>query len=199
MATKTIPQTRVAVTIPPLRIQNFELKLIGDSPLICHNWSDKARKQILDKQMKKASTGREAKDPERDFAASLYPLGNDRFGFPSIAFKSAVVDACSHVSDLTKVQARGAFHIDGEFVEIHGKPTPREDMVRVGMGAADIRFRGEFKKWSATLTVRYNADVLSVEQIVNLFNVAGFAIGIGSWRPQRDGVFGLFHVDAKGR
>jgi hypothetical protein len=54
-------------------------------------------------------------------------------------------------------------------------------MVRVGMGTADIRYRGEFKTWSATVTVRYNARVLSADQVVNLFNTAGFAVGVGEW------------------
>jgi hypothetical protein len=29
---------------------------------------------------------------------------------------------------------------------------------------------------------------------VNLFNVAGFAVGVGEWRPERDGSNGMFHV-----
>jgi hypothetical protein len=68
-------------------------------------------------------------------------------------------------------------------------------MVRVGMGTADIRFRGEFREWRTRLTVRYNARVLSDEQIVNLFNTAGFAVGIGEWRSEKDGSYGLFHVE----
>jgi hypothetical protein len=67
-------------------------------------------------------------------------------------------------------------------------------MVRIAMGTADIRYRGEFKDWSCTLRLSYNANVLSPEQIVNLFNVAGYAIGVGEWRPARDGSFGRFRV-----
>lgn len=63
------------------------------------------------------------------------------------------------------------------------------------MGTADIRYRGEFPEWSTEITLRYNANVLSPEQVANLFNVAGFAVGVGEWRPQRDGSFGMFHVE----
>ena len=94
-----------------------------------------------------------------------------------MAFKSAAVDACSHVSEITKVEARGAFHIDGELLKIEGTPTMREDMVRIGMGTADLRYRGEFKQWKTTFKIRYNKNVLSIEQIMLLFNTAGFAIG----------------------
>lgn len=180
--------------IPPLDIQTIRLTVVGDSSLICHQWSEKAKNEMLDKQMKRAKQAKAAKSPEDDYASSLYRIDGGGFGFPAVAFKTAAVDACSHVAAITKVEARGAFHIIGEMVRINGEPSPREDMVRVGMGTADIRYRGEFKKWSATLDVRYNANVLSAEQIVNLFNVAGFAIGVGEWRPQRDGSFGMFHV-----
>lgn len=195
MNSKTTTHNEQEVTIPPIQIQTAKIRLVGDSPLICHAWSSKAKKEMLDKQMKKAKTAKEAKDPQRDYEESLYRLPNGKCGFPVVAFKSAAVDACSHVADITKVEARGAFHISGELAEIKGEPTMREDMVRIGMGTADIRFRGQFLEWETELTVRYNSSVLSIEQIVNLFNTAGFAIGVGEWRPQKDGSFGMFHVE----
>lgn len=191
---KAAPADVQAVTIPPMNVQTAIVTLVGESPLICHKWSEKAKKEMLGKQMKLAKGAKEAKDPERDYRESLYDHPDGGYGFPAVAFKSAAVDACSHVADITKVEARGAFHIIGELVKIEGKPSPREDMVRVGMGTADIRYRGEFRDWRAKLTVRYNANVLSLEQIVNLFNTAGFAIGVGEWRPQKDGSFGMFRV-----
>jgi hypothetical protein len=184
----------VEIRLPPLNVQHLEITLIGDAPLICHAWSAKAKKQMLDKQMKKAKAAKEAKSPEEDYEASLYPHPDGGYGFPAVAFKSAAVDACSQIDGITKVNARAAFHIIGDMVKIEGEPTPREDMVRIGMGTADIRYRGEFRTWRATVKVRYNVNVLSAEQIVNLFNTAGFGIGVGEWRPQRDGSFGLFHV-----
>jgi GntR family transcriptional regulator len=59
----------------------------------------------------------------------------------------------------------------------------REDMVRVGMGTADIRYRGEFTTWSMDLPIRYNARAVSVEQLVLIFDAGGFGTGIGEWRP----------------
>lgn len=201
------------VSIPAINIQYATISIVGDSPLIVHKWSEKAKKEILDKQMKKAKTkGHDAKDPVRDFIDSLYWLDGEpeekteegfvraiqdgaRFGFPSVAFKASAV-AAGYRSGVTKnlVSMYGAFHIDGEFVEIKGIPEMREDMVRVGMGVADIRYRGEFKEWSATFQVKYNASVISLEQLVNLFNLGGFACGLGEWRPEKGGAFGMYHI-----
>ena len=190
--------THSAISLPRFDLRNIEIKLVGDAPLICHAWSHKAKTEMLNKQMKKAKQAKEAKNPEQDFKDSLYEHPDGGYGFPSVAFKAAAVDACSHVDGITKVEARGAFHIDGDMVKITGKPTMREDMVRIGMGTADIRYRGQFDPWSVLIPIRYNAGVLSAEQIIHLFNVAGFGIGVGEWRPQKDGMFGLFHVSHKG-
>ena len=77
---------------------------------------------------------------------------------------------------------------------IEGKSNMREDMVRIGMGTADVRYRPEFKEWRVKLPIRYNEDAISLDQIVNLFNLGGFGVGIGEWRPEKRGVHGMFHV-----
>lgn len=202
------------VTIPAINIQYATIRVVGDSPLIVHKWSEKAKKEILDKQMKKAKTkGHDAKDPVRDFIESLYWINGEpenkteegfahaiesgaRFGFPSVAFKASAVSA-GYRSGVTrdKVSMNAAFHIDGELVEIKGIPEMREDMVRIGMGTADIRYRGMFSEWSATIQVKYNASAISLEQLVNLINLGGFACGLGEWRPEKGGQFGMFHVE----
>ena len=56
------------------------------------------------------------------------------------------------------------------------------------------RFRPQFDEWSATLEVRYSPEQLTAEQIVQLFNTAGVAIGLGDWRPEFGGNFGMFEV-----
>src|SRR5690349_8272996 len=79
----------VGIELPRLNIGMMEVTLIGDSPLIVHAWSAKAKKEMLDKQMKKAKAAKEAKDPRADFEASMYRLADGGYGFPSVAFKNA--------------------------------------------------------------------------------------------------------------
>jgi hypothetical protein len=192
-------RTETAIVLPRLDVQMIEMTLIGDTPLITHQWSEKSRKEMRDKQTKRATKGREAKDPHAEFEGAIYRLRDGRCGMPAIAFKNAAVTACTSLADVTKVAARQAFHVEGEMVAIDApSPTMREDMVRVGMGTADLRYRPEFSPWRVTLLVKFNAGVLSAEQVLNLFNVAGFAVGVGEWRPERDGNFGRFHVASEG-
>lgn len=208
---KTPKKENIGIEFPVLDLQMMEITLIGDSPLIVHAWSHKAKKEMLDKQTKRAQGAREAKDPKADFEASMYRLSDGGYGFPSVAFKNSAVTAGTSVAGLTKIAARQAFHILGEDADINGafngsksrvnliriegsEPQIREDMVKVGMGTADLRYRAEFSGWHAKILVRFNANVLSPAQILNLLNTAGFAVGVGEWRPEKDGQSGLFHV-----
>lgn len=209
MATKETKE----IIIPAIQIKEIVVHLKGTTPLIMHKWSEKAKREMLEKQMKKAKTkGHDVKDPVRDFIDSLYWLEGEpkektkegfmeaiqngaKFGFPSVAFKASAVSA-GYRSGATKdkVSVNAAFHIDGDMVEIEGTPEMREDMVRVGMGTADIRYRGEFKEWSAKFIVRYNEGAISAEQILNLFQLGGFACGIGEWRPEKGGSNGMYEI-----
>ena len=183
------------VELRAINIRRAVVELVGDSPLIVHAWSAKAKKGMLDKQMKRAKGPKIAKDPERDYEEAFYRMGNGTPGFPTIAFKAAAVAAAGRFSDGMKMtEVRGSFHIEGELVEIIGAPSMREDMVRISMGTADIRYRPEFKVWRVKLPIRYNADAISLEQIVNILNMAGFGVGVGEWRPEKDGLYGMFHV-----
>ena len=208
MATK---KENVAIELPRLDVQMMEITLIGDAPLIVHAWSVKSKREMLAKQTKAPKGPKSAKDPKKDFEESMYRLADGGYGFPSVAFKAAAITAVTSVSGVTKVAARQAFHVVGEGVDQGGafegvqmrqnlariegsKPRMREDMVRVGLGTADLRYRAEFWPWWSTILVRFNGSLLSTAQILNLFNYAGFGCGIGEWRPERDGENGMFHV-----
>ena len=209
MVKKKTNEEATTVEIPALETRVVNIEIVGDSDLICHSWSDKAKKEMLNKQMKKAEKGKDPKDPERDYRESLYwlnadghriPAGsgdpNDHkyFGFPSAAFRLAAVRGCKNVK-IAMTDGRAAFYVMDEFVLIkHKGIDKREDMVRLQKKTADIRYRAAFRDWSATLKVRYNVNCLTVEQIVNLFEQAGFGVGVGEWRPERNGSFGTFHV-----
>lgn len=216
MATKKTSTESVAIEIPQLKLETAVIHVKGDTPLIVHKWSEKAKKEIRDKQMKKATTKKEAKDPVADFIDTLYWLDGEpeektteafekamengaRFGFPATGFKQcAIIGAYRLGADIKTTVAKAAIIIPCEYIEIKGKAvTMREDMVKVGgiSKVADIRYRAQIEDWVADIPVRYASNVMSLEQVINLFNLGGFACGVGEWRNEKNGVFGSFHVE----
>jgi len=195
------------VVLKELNLQTLIIPIVGDTPLVQHRWSEKAKKQIRDKQQKKAASAKGARDPEQEFRDAMYTDGNGGYCFPAIALKCAMVDAATQLGRvLTKTFLRGAFFVFGddkrnEFLKLKSdKPFMREDSVVIGMGTSDLRYRPQFDNWSTEAHVLYNADSISAEQIFNLIDLAGFSNGLGEMRPsQKQGnSFGQFHVARNG-
>lgn len=211
----------MVIEIKPVKIVRVPITIVGDSPLIVHAWSEKAKRMMLEAQMKVAKTkkAREVRDPFAEFMDSMYwmtpkpeestveayeeALANGaKFGFPVTGLKQAAISA-AYRSGSTKDMAsmRGVFYINGkdssELATIEcAKPVMREDMVRIGMGTADLRYRAEFPAWKLHVILTYNDNgVFTLEQIINAINLGGFMCGIGEWRPERDGQNGMYHVE----
>lgn len=211
----------MAIEIRPVKIVKTQLTIVGDSSLIVHAWSEKAKRMMLEAHMKTAKTkkARKARDPFEEFIDSIYWISNKpevktpdgfdaaiaggaKFGFPVTSIKQAAI-AASYRSGSTKDMAslRGVFFINGtdvsDFATIESDyPEMREDMVRVGMGTADLRYRAEFPNWKMKIIVTYNDNgVYTLEHIINAINLGGFMCGIGEWRPERDGQNGMYHVE----
>lgn len=216
------------ISIKPVEILSTDITIVGESPLIVHAWSEKAKKEILDAQQgKKKGKKKDIRNPVEDFIRSLYWLNGmpeipdgatdeeceqifydavnngARFGFPAVAIKKAAVSAAyrqGYTKD--KVSANGTFWLNGvddpEFVVIESDEPPvmREDMVKIGMGTADLRYRGEFKHWKARCRISYIKDgILSLENIINMINLGGFCCGLGEWRMEKGGISGAFRVE----
>lgn len=223
MATK---KTEV-IEIKPIEIAKINIRIVGDTPLIMHAWSEKAKREMLEAQQgAKKGKAKERKSPVVDFINSMYWLTEKpdvdnsmsdeecekrfnnaikkgaKFGFPVTAFKQAAISAAYRLGwSKDKMSLRGVFFIDSDedgMVEIKSDvPEMREDMVKIGMGTADIRYRGEFRNWYADLTISYNANGnYDLNSIINIINAGGYVCGVGEWRPERDGQNGMFHIEA---
>lgn len=210
------------IQIHPIDIKQTKIRIVGDSPLIVHAWSVKAKRQMLEKQMKSTKTkAKESKRPFYDFVNSMYWLtdmpdaptdeeledkfddavkNGAKFGFPVGGIKKAANSAAYRL-DWVKNQTalRGSYFLKTDFddlAEIKGDaPHPREDMVRIQL-TTDIRYRGQFDNWYMDFILSYNANgPISLEQIINCINAGGYSCGIGEWRPEKDGTYGMFHVE----
>ena len=198
----TTTATQATVQLQALRRETALVEIVGTSPLIVHRWTEKAKQQMLDAQQgrKKVKT---AKDPVADYEGSMYRFADGGHGFPTLAFKSATVAGGARTFGksvrMTEMRIALSFIIDGVGVggdaltRITGDPSMREDMVRVGMGPADLRYRAQYVDWSATLRINYLPHMIDIDSIAALVD-AGGSNGVGEWRPEKDGVYGTYQV-----
>ena len=192
-------KAETVVNLKPINIQNLVLTIEGTSPLIQHNWSEKATEQMRLKGTGKKTKDRSARDPESEAKAATYFTADGKFGVPLLAVKSAIIGAAHKDIGIEKTLVRKGLFLRASDPTMVlpmkcSKPVIREDHVRVGMGAADLRYRPQFDEWSVELHCEYDADLLQPGDIANLIDRAGFGVGIGEWRPEKGGEFGRFRV-----
>jgi hypothetical protein len=180
------------IVIPKILPKILEIEIVGTTPLVVCAWSEKARRQMLDKQMKKAKQAKEAKSPEQDYQASRYLSTEGWDGIPAGGMKGCLVNACRAVDGLPMtlakrmvfVRAQGRTAAGQELIRVYGKPEMHEGMVRIDSGGtADIRFRAMFREWSIRLEIEFLANVISAEQVANLIELAGYVEGLCEHRP----------------
>lgn len=197
------------LSIPRPKIQSAVLSLKGISPLIMHKWSAKAIAMLEGSQTGKAKAQKEARRPVEEAYEGAYivPGMEDKddgefgkFYFPAPAFKHAFLYGVAQTSDVRqfpKTKAAGWVFVDADPIIAAEQIRMRTDTGRIGQGTATMIYRLQFDDWTADLPVSYNANAISLEQVVALFDLGGTG-GVGEWRPtspkNKSGDFGRFVV-----
>lgn len=197
------------ITISKIGTETLLVPILGTSPLIVHKFSEKSKRQMLD-AMQGRKAPKEPKDPEREFRDAAYRLDDGGYGFPAIALKSATVSAARFFDkSVTMVGLRQTIFVGGEFSKAEGQmmlrivgpdgkpiePEMREDVVRVGNGGTDLRYRPAFNEWSVVAPITYVKSMLTRDSVLSLVEAGGLGVGIGEWRPEKKGDCGTYIID----
>ena len=177
-----------------------------------HKFSEKARKQMMEAMSnkspdRKTKASRPPRDYHEEFLQAQHVSTDGWVGIPCVAFRAAMIDACRAVN-LVMTRAKLAlfvvpdgFGTDGTpLVRItEGEPEKHEGLVRLETGVADIRVRPMWKEWGALVTLRFDADMISRDAVVNLLMRAGLQVGIQEGRDySKNSVgqgWGSFEID----
>lgn len=201
MATKA--KTTTTVTVRPPKIEKVFVNIKSTSPLLMHAWSDAAKAKMRETQSgNKVKAKKEARDPLAEFEGAKY---EDERGLyiPAIALKKAMIRACKNVEGVDMVDAKQLFFVRGIYshdkihLSAHSEPLCREDMVRVGNGSSDFRYRPEIQEWKATLEISFVENIFSINDVYSVITWAGSTVGVCDNRPEKSGnSFGMFEIDA---
>lgn len=190
------------ITISRIAAERIAVPILGTTPLLVHRFSEKAKRMMLD-AMQGRKTPKEPKDPQAEYEAAFYRLSDGGYGFPALAFKDATVGGARFYGKQITMTAlkqylffRGETGEDGRaLARIIGEPVMREDVVRVGRGGTDLRYRPEFREWTTILDVTYVTSALTRDSVLSLIDAGGMGVGVGEWRPEKNGDFGTYRID----
>ncbi len=187
------------VAITPPNIQEAKFKIIGTAPLVQNKFSARvlegmAKDQAAGPSAKKR-TKREAKDFDLCSKEATHISEAGWAGIPASAFRAGLISTCrllgfpmtlAKLSVFVKADGyeRERFGVQPLVRITKGKPTRTDFAVRNATGVADIRPRPMWREgWEAVITVRFDADQFTIEDVSNLLARMGEQVGIGAGRP----------------
>ena len=180
---KATPKT---IVLPQISTKRVSVAIRGTSPLVQHRFSDAAKQEMALKQQGGAKMKKPPKDPMSLYKASMYLDPKGKPCIPAIHIKSALVGAARFTDTLKMNHTRMALFVVGEHLPLDFESQEmREDVVRINMGKTDLRYRVQYNNWSSRFTIEYNSNFLSLEQVYNLVQLAGFSVGIAEGRPEK--------------
>jgi len=192
----------MSLQLKPIVPKTISFWIVGTSPLIQHAWAEKGLRQMRMTAAERKKQPKVARDPEREAADALYVTNDGKPGLSMLAFKASLISAAHKDLGVEKTLVRkslflpAAAYSNGLIAPLHAdEHSIREDIVRVGAGQTDLRYRPEFAHWRVNVIVEIDSDLLNEQDVINLVNRAGFSVGIGEWRPEKGGEYGRFAFD----
>ena len=191
----------------------------GTSAIICNKMDDVTKRDLLDQRKDKAKEVKKPNkwekiitsihwyngDPENFTEETLHeqldPAKNAPC-FTTFGFKKAMCDAVVRFGiDKYSTKFKAAVSMNSKNGLIPFKYSSyrmREELMSPKRGAPILVYINEFGGWSADVTITYIDSVYSLDQIVNIINLTGIGIGIGSGRNAEFGRFKVTGVTQAG-
>jgi hypothetical protein len=188
----TVKASNLVIEQPKVSALAFEIA--GIASLIQNNFSQKAVEQMLRKHMG-INVQKEPKVPRECIESATIRNTAGAICIPPTAIKKAILTASAALKGFKKTQLRTQLLVEGSSIPItFDKMVPRMDMVRTsGMARTpDVRFRPSFIGWKARVVLSFS-DMIAPQSLLDLLYRAG-SVGVGEWRPEKDGTFGTFKV-----
>lgn len=184
-----------SVTDP--RIISFKIR--SRSPLLMNNPNE----QIGMDDNTGLSVGKKKYNDDDEAKIRLYQDEGGAFYFPAVAFKKSLIKAGSGKKfgkNFATALIRGnVFCAEQEFMLTSHDGKPMKDYAidkrPVVVGKARVkRCRPRFEKWGGTLALEIDVAQMHPKHVAELLSIAGRTIGVGDYRPEKDGDFGRFDV-----
>ena len=202
------------IEFKPIVPRTATVTIVGDTDLICNKMNDVTTRILTDARKDKAKSLEKPNEweeiitsvhwlngnPSEFSEESLKEQLNPKINKPCITafgLKKSFGEALTRNKISTySTEFRATMNVIGkkdnlvpiEFTGYHLD----EKLMSPKKGAPVLVKLNRFSGWSATFQISYLENVYSLEQIINVINLAGFGIGIGSGRSSD---YGRYHVE----
>lgn len=188
------------IQVQPIKLGIMKVKVgaIPGSTLITHRLTEESVSDFMGREEGKTKK-RKLRDYDKEYESCFYYTEDQKYGFPASGFMGALLDACVPLN-VPKTQIKRSVRLIGNVYPLKYKKVNRrvDNPRRSGRNSTpDTRHRPEFVEWECELVIQYDTNQISLDQIINLINQAGFSTGIGDWRPgapKSSGTHGMFKV-----
>lgn len=197
-------QSKTEVFIKPLNMRVIQFLVIGTGPLVMNAFSEKQRQKMADDQAAgpsaKTLRRREPKDFDAMYEGYKHYSAEGWLGIPAMAIKSAVIRAAGQAGYVMTTSKLAIFIVPDGYDRVDrqplvritkGEPSPVKHYVRLANGTPDIVQRPLWEPgWEAQVTVRYDADIFTHEDVANLMHRAG-VVGVLAGRASSSRSVGM--------
>ena len=208
MAKKIIEKT---IEVKPITPKTIVVSIEGDSDLILNKMNDVSTRQLTDERKDKAKSLEKPNEWEQ-IITSIHWLNGKPQEFSQASMEDALQNNAPCFTAFGIKKSLGQAVVRNELSQYATKFDASVNVLGHGDGLIPVRFtehhvdeklmspkRGapilvrlnRFSGWSADIVISYIDNVYSEEQILNIVNLAGFGIGIGSGRSSG---YGRYHV-----
>lgn len=199
------------IEIKRIDVKQVTVKIVGDGDLILNKMNDVSARQLTDQRKNKAKDLEVPNEWEQIITAMHW-----RDGKPTDFSEQGLIDALKNnapcITAFGLKKSFGEAVVRNEIDKFKTKFDPSVNIIAKG-NLIPIKFtehyideklmspvRGKpvlvrmnrFSGWSAEFTIQFTENVYSLEQIINIINLAGFGLGIGSGRTSG---YGRYHVE----
>ena len=199
------------IEIKRIDVKQVTVKIVGDGDLILNKMNDVSARQLTDQRKNKAKDLEVPNEWEQIITALHW-----RDGKPTDFSEQGLIDALKNnapcITAFGLKKSFGEAVVRNEIDKFKTKFDPSVNIIAKG-NLIPIKFtehyideklmspvRGKpvlvrmnrFSGWSAEFTIQFTENVYSLEQIINIINLAGFGLGIGSGRTSG---YGRYHVE----
>lgn len=201
------------IIVPEICPQISTIKIVGDSDLILNKMDDVTARMLTGIREGGAKSLEKPNEWEK-IITSIHWLNGKPDIFTEETFKDALqnnfpcITAFGMKKNLMSAVTRNNIDSNGKKFEANVKVIGKGDqlipirfsehhldnkLMQPKRGKPVLSKLNRFSGWSAEFDISYMENVFSISSIINIINLAGFGIGIGSGTSSG---YGMFHVES---